>query len=182
MHNLLERLPLVIVLAMLCVAAVTDYRTGLIPNRVVACGAGMGVLLQLLTVAIDQAGATETLARMGLGLLFCSIAPLLLYRFGALGGGDVKLFAAIGLCLGPSTGLAIQLWAHVLALALVPFMLARGGQARRSLRNVGLFFGNLFRPARARRAIDATQLTSLRFAPAIFAAAVWVGIFGGALR
>lgn len=181
MQILLERPTLAIVLVMLGIAAITDYRTGLIPNAVAAWGAGLGVLVQLLGAAYGDAPWGLTLLRMGLGFVLSSLVPLLLYAYGGLGGGDVKLFAAIGLCLGPVLGIHIQLWAHVLALVCVPYQLAKSGDAAQMLRNMRALLVRCVTPARGRAPLPAAQLTPLRFAPAIFAAAIWVGLLDARL-
>ncbi|HKU40711.1 MAG TPA: prepilin peptidase, partial [Polyangiales bacterium] len=98
MHPILHLLTLAIVLGMLGAAAVTDLRSGLIPNSLVVAGAAAGVLVQLLAAGLGYLPLGSTLGSMSLGLVVCSIAPGVLYALGALGGGDLKLFAAIGLC------------------------------------------------------------------------------------
>jgi prepilin peptidase CpaA len=168
MHTLLDQPALFILLAMVGSAAVYDLRSGLIPNRVVASGAIAGVLVQLLAVAFGPALLVPSLSQMGLGFLLCSLVPFALWKAGALGGGDLKLFAAIGLCVGPGSGLDIQLWSHVLAILFLPLYFAREGNWRTALANTGRVFRNAF----VRRA--PVSLTSFRFAPAIFAAVVWV--------
>jgi prepilin peptidase CpaA len=164
---------------MLAFAAITDLRSGLIPNSIVLLGAGTGVLAQLAAVAVGDVSLGASLARMSLGLLACSIAPVALYAAGALGGGDLKLFAALGLCVGPVVGLSIQLGAHLLAAGLLPVYFLRHGGGLRALRTSGALLLNPWLPRERRRTIDAARLTSLRFAPAIFMAAVWVSWFGG---
>jgi prepilin peptidase CpaA len=160
-------------------AAVTDLRTGLIPNRVIALGALAGLTAQLLTVFGGTASLGAALASMGLGLLLCSLVPGALYALGALGGGDLKLFAAIGLCAGPALGLDIQVWAYGLAVAFLPlYFLCRGG-GRSALRNSARLLVNPFLPKPKQKPVERAQLTSFRFAPAIFVAALWVALFGG---
>lgn len=167
-----------IVLAMASIAAVSDYRTGLIPNSVVAWGAAAGVLVQLMAAVQGQAPVGLVLQRIGLGLVLGSVLPLALYGFGALGGGDVKLFAAIGVCVGPLPVLAIELWAHVMALLFVPVQLMRSGSLLATLRRSGLLLRNALVPRRLRKPIDYTTCSSLRFAPAILLAAIWVCVLG----
>jgi prepilin peptidase CpaA len=178
MQTFLEHPALWIMLAMSSIAAVSDYRTGLIPNAVVAWGAAAGVLVQLTAVLLGQASAGLVAQRIGLGLLLGSALPLVLFGFGALGGGDVKLFAAIGVCVGPLPVLAIELYAHVMALCFVPFVLLRSGQLLTTLRRSGLVLRNAVLPARRRIPIDRSHFSTLRFAPAILLAAVWVCVLG----
>jgi prepilin peptidase CpaA len=172
MRTLLDQPAFWVLLATAGSAAVCDLRTGLIPNRIVAWGALAGVLVQLLAVVFGAASLSEVLLRMALGFLVCSLLPLALWFAGALGGGDLKLFAAIGLCVGPGFGLDIQLWAHVLAVSFLPIYFARRGNLRAALVKTGRSFTNVF----TRR--EPVELTSFRFAPAIFAAVVWVSLLG----
>jgi prepilin peptidase CpaA len=179
MHPLLHQPAAWAMFAMLGSAALTDLRSGLIPNALVAFGAGVGVLAQLVGVAAGDATLGATIVSMSVGLVACSIAPAALYAAGALGGGDLKLFAAIGLCIGPVAGLSIQLAAHLLATALLPFYFLRRGGGLRALRRTGRILLNPLLPAERPISFEAGQLTSMRFAPAIFVAALWVGWFGG---
>jgi prepilin peptidase CpaA len=176
MHPLLDQPAFWVALAMLAIASVSDLRTGLIPNTLVLTGAGVGVLVQLLAAGPNLGAA---LGSMLLGALACSIVPAMLWMLGALGGGDLKLFAATGLCVGPAAGLDIQLAAHLLAAAVLPLFFLRHGGAARTLRGAWTLLANMFRPAARRTRLDPAQLTSLRFAPAIFGAALWVCYFGG---
>jgi prepilin peptidase CpaA len=173
-HTLIHQPAFWVLLLMVSSAAVTDWRTGLIPNRVVAFGALAGVMVQLLAVVRGDASLADSALRMGLGFLVCSLVPALLWFFGALGGGDLKLFAAIGLCAGPGVGLDIQLWAHLLAVGFLPLYLLGRGNARSVLRNTGRLLVNLFLPAQKRKPVARTELSSFRFAPAILAASLWV--------
>lgn len=178
MHTFLENSALWIMLAMSGIAAVSDWRTGLIPNSLVAWGAAAGVLVQLMAVLLGQASAGLVAQRVGLGLLLGAALPCLLFGFGALGGGDVKLFAAIGVCVGPLPVLAIELYAHVVALCFVPFVLLREGKLLATLRGSALVLRNAMLPARLRVPLDPAQLSSFRFAPAILLAAIWVCVLG----
>ena len=167
-------------LVMAAVAAVSDLRTGLISNRTVALGALAGALAQLsMLEALTAASLGATALRIVAGALLCAVVPLTLYVLGGLGGGDLKLFVAIGVCLGPLEGLSVQLTAFTIAVSLLPVHLARAGKLSATLLNSATLFQNMFRRAEARKVLPTTELTSLRFAPAIFAAALWVAFSRG---
>jgi prepilin peptidase CpaA len=90
-------------------AAVTDMRTGLIPNWLtfpVIAGA------PLVHGWLSGPGA---LLRSLLALLLCGLVPYLMFRRGGMGGGDVKLFAAVGAVAGLGAGLQIELVSMLLA-------------------------------------------------------------------
>lgn len=155
---------------------VVDYRTGHIPNRLVALGALAGLVTHLGVHALllrqpDQSwsellgGAT---ANVVVGLLGCSTVPLLLYRAGAMGGGDVKLLAACGVWAGPIIGLQVELYAFVLAALYAPARLAYQGQLFRLLGNSAVLLRNPFLPKGKRKEVPHALLTELRFGPAVF--------------
>ena len=177
----LPELSVYILLVMVGIAAVTDLRSGLIPNSLPAVGAVAAVMVQLLAAASGQTPWWSAAQQLGLGLLAGSLVPLVLYAVGGLGGGDVKLFAAIGLCVGPSAAIAIQFWSHLFALAYAPFVVLRAGSLRACLCTSASLLLNLVLPRQRRRAIVRTRLTALRFAPAILVASLWVCVLGRGL-
>lgn len=106
------------------VAAITDGRFGLIPNLVTLPG------IVLAPVAYGAVGGLPALLFSLLGVALCGAAPYLLFRAGAMGGGDVKLFAALGALTGcdPLVGLRIQFLALVAAMLGVVCTHARRGR------------------------------------------------------
>ena len=174
MHVFIAQPAWSIVLVMLAVAAVADLRTGEVPNAVAAAGASAGVLAKLLAVGLGHSSLANLVSSTLLGLAACSLVPLALYALGGLGGADVKLFAAIGLCLGPLDGLGVQFWTQLFAAACLPVYFWRTGGALRSLRISARLLANCVLPRRLRRPIDREQLSSFKLVPAMFAAALWV--------
>jgi prepilin peptidase CpaA len=179
MHTLVEQPALLVMLSMVSIAAASDWKTGLIPNAVIALGAGLGVLVQLLAVVVFEASFAASLLRMTLGFVVCTILPLTLWLLGALGGGDLKLFAAIGLCVGPGMGLDIQLWSHVLALLVLPLYFLRHGGVRAALPGCLRALRGAFRPRAVREPAAPVPGLAFRFAPAILAACVLVTLLHG---
>ncbi|HEX4339108.1 MAG TPA: A24 family peptidase [Polyangiaceae bacterium] len=172
----------IVTLVALClftaIAAFTDHRTGHIPNPLVATLAVAGVALQLVlglwgqgTVrrGVGDALANATFAA-ALGVVLCAMVPLLLYKVGAMGGGDVKLLGAIGLAAGPMLGLEIELTAFVVAVLYAGARLAYRGELLRLLGNSLALATNPMRAPEKRRPVPEALMTSLRFAPAVFAA------------
>jgi prepilin peptidase CpaA len=89
------------------VAAVTDVRSRRIPNWLVVIGLVAGFSLN---VALGGwSGLTESALGFGLALLI--YVPLFILR--AMGGGDVKLMAAVGCMAGP------QAWFTIFILASI---------------------------------------------------------------
>jgi prepilin peptidase CpaA len=130
--------PLAVALVVLVlIAAVCDIRTRSIPNPVTICGAAVGLLLNISLSG--WAGAKASL--LGLALGFAIFLPLFLVR--GMGGGDVKLMAAIGAIAGPSNTFIIfiltAITGGVLAVALVLWRGALSG----TFRNLGFIVTQL---------------------------------------
>ena len=96
--------------------------------------------------------------------------PLLLFGLGAIGGGDVKLFAAIGAVAGMSVGIEIQLASYGMATLYALCVLAHRGHLLATLgRSLALLLAPL--TPKAKRAVPPPEsMMSLRLGPAIFAA------------
>ncbi len=138
-----------------------DAYDGRIPN---------GLTLSALALALLSRGWCE--GAVGLlgslaGALATTAMPFLLFRAKSLGGGDVKLFGALGAWLGPSRGLEVQLLAFVLlALGAVVILAVRGRLLSLLAGTFWLTFGWLV-PQRWRPPRRPESLTSMRFGPAI---------------
>ena len=121
-----------VLMLLLVVAAVIDYRSHRIPNWLALCGALYGLIYNTWMPAWPQGSGLVALAGLGLGLVL--FLPLYLLR--AMGAGDVKLLAMAGAFLGPDDIVRAAL-ASLLAggaLAIV-FVLMRGA-ALRMLQNL----------------------------------------------
>lgn len=153
------------------IAAAWDWRTGRIPNWLTLGGIALavaahfarGFLLSGAPAALH--GALLSVA----GAMFCSIAPLLLYLKGGMGGGDLKLFAALGALCHPMLGIECQIYSLVVAAVFAPARLAYEGRLLSVLGgSLGLLV-NPFLPRARRRAVPAEMMTWFRIGPAIFA-------------
>jgi len=158
-------------------AMVTDLRSGRIPNLLTVPVALAGVALH--ATFGGASGAVQSL----LGALVSGFVPWLFHRFtrgAAIGGGDVKLFAALGAVRGGSEGLQILLSACVLLATFAVIRLAFAGQLRRVLVNSLRLLVGRFLPARFRTAPVKEVLTEMRMGPAILAAVALVCVLGHA--
>lgn len=97
-----------VLLVGLLVAAWTDARRNLIYNWTTYPGILLGLAAQYA-----DAGA-EGLADGIRGLCVCGGVILFIFLFGGTGGGDVKLIAMMGACLGLYDGIEAMLWTFVL--------------------------------------------------------------------
>jgi prepilin peptidase CpaA len=157
--------------AVAAVAAVTDLRTGHIPNwltlpPLVAAPATHFFLF-------GSAGLTWSLV----GLFFCGILPYVLFRIGALGGGDVKLFAALGAILGFSQGSNVLLASAMLCAAGGILRALRTGQLAPALRNLYWRVTNAFRAEDSRHPLAEVPELELRMGPYVLLAIVLLAIW-----
>jgi prepilin peptidase CpaA len=118
--------------AMLAAAAVSDARTRRIPNALVAAIALLGV-----AVAVVAAPWPAGLERAALGALTGLALWLPFHLLGWMGAGDVKLFAAASVWLGPAAAvraaLLTALLGGVLALGWAAWLRVRRGEGERRL-------------------------------------------------
>ncbi len=130
-------LPILPLLAMLLIAAVIDVRERRIPNWLSLTLAFSG-LAQSFLLASTVAPAQAALgALIGFGLCFVPFA------LGAMGGGDVKLMAAVGAWLGPWPVLAIFAVAAIVGMVIVLVQALLAGRLRALLHNTGMVTVNL---------------------------------------
>ena len=160
------------VLVSLC-AALMDARTGRIPNLLTLPTAVLGVVLH------GWLGGREGAAASLFGLLAAGGIPWLLHRGtkgAGIGGGDVKLFAALGALLGAVVGLQLELLAFMLLAAYALVRLAFLGRLFSVLGNVLRLLVGPILPAKWRRPVATEALTEVRMGPAIAAAALSVAL------
>ena len=112
-----------IVILLLVIAAVSDYRTRRIPNWLVVSGALYGVIYNTVLPPTPHDNILFPLSGLALGLLL--FLPLYLTR--AMGAGDVKLLGMVGAFLGPGDTFYAALSTMIVGGALaILFVLARG--------------------------------------------------------
>lgn len=118
--------------ALLMAASVTDIRNRTIPNRLVLAVVAVWLLWRCASMAIGCAQPSDAVGDVlgallfGGGLLaFVMVSERVSGRF-MMGGGDVKLLAAVALFLGLHLALVALLAACVVSLAFAAARLARG--------------------------------------------------------
>jgi Flp pilus assembly protein protease CpaA len=158
------------------VAAFVDFRSGLIPNSITLPMLAVGVPAHVISLSLASPSTTVWywIADAVLGVLLCALVPLILWRTGGMGGGDLKLFAALGGLLGTRTGLEVELVAFTTAALIVPAVLAYRGQLLAVLSNTARLVTNPFVPVHKRRHMPLEMMTEVRFGPAIFLAMLLV--------
>jgi prepilin peptidase CpaA len=158
-------------LAVALVAALFDWRTGHMPNWLTFGALLFAPLAHVAWGTRANGSLNEGLWRgassLG-GLVVCALVPLLLYRYNAIGGGDIKLLAALGAIGGMSLGLEMELYGFIAAAILAPAFLAYDGKLMETLKNSGRLLVNSFLPKARRKPIEQETMSWFRLGPAVF--------------
>jgi prepilin peptidase CpaA len=154
-------------------SALFDWRTRHIPNSLTVGALVLGIALHASSGAIATgfAGGLRGAGFALFGAILCGAIPAIGFARGEMGGGDVKLFAALGALLGPRLGFDSQAYAFaILWLVLLPVRLIATGQVRAFVRSLGVSFRQLLRRPNAEAGSDAGfRLPPMVLAPTIFA-------------
>jgi prepilin peptidase CpaA len=119
-----------IVVSICLVACVFDVRTRRIPNVLTMSAAVAGLLYHLATSGLG--GLQTAAAGWILGLLL--LLPY--FALGGMGGGDVKLVAALGAWLGPWETFWLAMYAGIAGGVLGLIVALAHGYLRRAFKNV----------------------------------------------
>lgn len=150
-------------------AAWSDHRTGTIPNRLTVAGMVAGLVLG--TIGGGLFGLGLSLA----GGFAAALVPLILFKTGAMGGGDVKLFFALGALLGPGPALECEMGAFLIGAVQGAVMWGRAGLLGTGLRSLaGSWIPFVKRRLAGDARVAAAKAVEIRFAPAILAAVILV--------
>ena len=169
MASLYPHLAILVALAVALVGASFDWRTGTIPNLLTYPALLGGPLLHAGLVAREGAEeAAFAAAASVLGALLAGLVPMILYRKGAIGGGDVKLLAAVGALLGPMMGVEAEMYAIFAAVLTAPAKLAYEGKLVATLKNSFVLGANLFLPKDKQRSVEEAAMSWVRLGPAVF--------------
>lgn len=120
-------------------AAITyyDVRYRRIPNRLVMVTLAVGLAMNATV------GAWSGLRASLFGCLLAFGLMLALHIFGAMGAGDVKLFAAIGAVVGVNSVLATFLVVVITGAVFAVILMFRAGTARVTMQRVLLILAGL---------------------------------------
>lgn len=153
------------------IAAWTDARTGHIPNWLTFGALAAGLVGHLLAGTQSGGGWRGALFGVGFaagGAALCAVVPLFMYWRGAIGGGDLKLFAALGAICLPMAGLEVETYAFIAAALIAPAKLAYDGVLLQTIGRSITLVANPFRKAENRRPLPPELMTWFRLGPAIF--------------
>jgi prepilin peptidase CpaA len=154
-------IPFVFAILATAIAAITDWRSGCIPNW---------LTLPLLVVAPTVHAIVHGPPGLGLSLLalfLCGAVPFFLFTKNAMGGGDVKLFAGLGALLGLQIGLQVLLVSLLIVAIYSQTRLAYQGCLIRTLKNVLQLACNPFLPKRLRKQVVPELMSTVRMGAAI---------------
>jgi prepilin peptidase CpaA len=157
-------------------AAYVDARTGHIPNSVTLGPLAVAPLAHALVTAAHTHAATPAVRSLGfsvLGALFSALLPLALYRSAGMGGGDVKLFAAVGAITNVVVGLHALTYAFVFGMVWALIVAARTNRLATTFGNVAALVGSPLRRPKggggaAAEGPPGPAMTRMPFGPAIF--------------
>ena len=114
------------------IACLTDLRNRRIPN-VLTFGAAAAALIYGVAT-----GGWSGLGTAALGWVIGAVAMIVPFALGGLGGGDVKLLAAIGAWLGPSGAFWVAMYTGIAGGVMAVGVALATGYLRKALENVSL--------------------------------------------
>lgn len=155
--------------AVSAVAAWYDFRTGHIPNGL-TLGALVFGLIGHFVFGFAHGGLSGAFAELLpslAGMALCGLVPMIMFMTGGMGGGDVKLFAAIGSLCHVHHGFEAETYSFVVALLVAPAKLAYDGTLLRTLGNTLALVANPFLRRGRKRDVPEELMTWFRLAPAI---------------
>jgi prepilin peptidase CpaA len=155
-------------------AALLDWRTGHIPNWLTLGSMGLALLAHSTYGAAGSGarGVAGAVVSVLLGVVVCSLVPLLMYRAKGMGGGDVKLLAALGAMCGPMIGMQAQFYSFIAIVLYACAALAYQGKLVRTLWQSLRILVNPVLPAARKKPVSPDMLTSLKLGPAILAGVI----------
>lgn len=124
--------PEIVALAVSGAACVTDLRSRRIPNALTFGSAAAAVIYHLF------AGGTSGLLHAVFGWAAGVAVFFVPFALGGMGGGDIKLLAALGAWLGPTAALWLALYTGVAGGVMAVVVAMAHGYLGEALRNVGL--------------------------------------------
>lgn len=161
----------IVAVAVAALAAFYDWRRGEIPNWLTYGALVGGPLLHVARMLAARETMDSALTEGGysvVGALVCALVPAMMYRQGAIGGGDLKLLAGLGALLQTMMGIEAEMYGFFSAALIAPAILAYQGKLISTLKNSLAIFANLFLPKAKQRPVEESALSWFRLGPALF--------------
>lgn len=105
----------IVLLWVAVLAAWSDMRKGIIPNRLLFCGMGIGMALRIAMDLFDKMPSDILIIVPEVTVLFFCLWPV--YRMGGLGAGDCKLLLLAGVCLPVKQAVLVIIYTFFVAAA-----------------------------------------------------------------
>lgn len=152
-----------VVYPLVLIAVVMDLKSMRISNRLILVGLGSALILRLLRGGIYD---------MFLGIILISfpvILLFLLFRLGALGAGDIKLFSLIGGFVNFKELIECMVYAFICAAVFSFLKMLCFGTLLSSLQNVGSYIRQISKDGVVPYQVLYGRKSKLHFSVAIFA-------------
>ncbi|HSO41050.1 MAG TPA: A24 family peptidase [Labilithrix sp.] len=166
-----QHVVLIVAIAVAAIAALSDWRRGEIPNWLTYGALALGPILHAGRMLVAHETMEAALTEGGfsiVGALVAALVPALLYRQGAIGGGDLKLLACLGAILQTMLGVEAEMYGFFAAALIAPARLAYDGKLIATLKNAFTILANLFLPKTKQRHVEETALSWFRLGPPLF--------------
>jgi prepilin peptidase CpaA len=171
---------LVAAVILTAIAAIFDLKTGQIPNWLTLPVLIVAPIVHAVVASARGLTTDEVAWEGGIsvsGAMLTALVPLLLYRQNAIGGGDLKLLAALGALCQPSLGLEIEMYGFLTAMVVAPAKLAYDGKLFKTFKNTFVIAMNAVTPKEKQREVEADALSWFRLGPCIFIGTVVTAAF-----
>ena len=159
-------------LLLLVLCAYWDVRYRRIPNWATLPGTALGLGLNGLFFG------WQGMKTSGLGLLVGFGALLILFVLGWMGGGDVKLMAAVGALKGYPFVVSALFYSLLVALVIGIAMLIWNRKTLRTLKNLLYVVGSRVSRLIPKQNVDRNEAQKLPFGLAIVLGTIWAMIVG----
>lgn len=173
-------------LVVVAISVISDIATHRIPNLVTLGGLALGVVINGAAGFVEGGvgGSLRGIGAAFLGAILCGIVPFFAWKKGEMGGGDVKLFAAVGALMGLSVGFDVEARTFAFSfLVLFPYRLVRHRALGVAFTNLRIGIANLFRNKDVRQAyVTGPKLPPVILGPAIGVAFALTLVQHGVLR
>lgn len=162
----------VFVLVLLVLCAYWDLRYRRIPNWATLPGTALGLGMNGLFLGWQGMKAS------GLGLLVGFGALLVLFALGWMGGGDVKLMAAVGALKGYPFVVSALFYSLIVGVVIGVAMLIWNRKTLRTFRNLLFVIGSRVTRLVPKQDIDRKEAQKIPFGLAIVLGTLWAMIAG----
>ncbi len=152
---------LAILAALVIASAIADLVVGRVPNAIT-----LPVIVAALVLQPTLHGNSGLWQALG-GLAAGAVPMLVCWRLGGIGGGDVKLMAAVGALTSWQFALGTLVWALLLSALMAVVVMIRRRIVRRTLGRVGWSLLTAVVPGVKRQWPEQTDSPKIPFAVAI---------------